>query len=279
MAKSYYKVIDGEKYDRSLLEMAEKMSGKKNEKTIGENDAKKIFEDAKDGRGITEIELKTLKYIPQNFTLSEKAQEYFKKQLAELAGAAFREEDTPQEKEKSNKGFWFWLILILLLILLFFILMRSCNKKPEDVATNDVTISQEEMQKLEAEAKEPSTVAESTVALDEAKAQIEKTVLSFAKGKSQISQASLLNEIAKIMKENPDIKVNVVGHTCKLGSDQVNERVSRGRAQSAVNYLVEQGVASSQLTTTAMANREPLNDGNTEAELSQNRRVTFKVID
>merc|ERR1712187_285657 len=72
--KSYYKVIDKVKYDRELLEMADKYTA---DGQISVKEAKELFEAALDGKGITGSERNTLEYISKNMKLTDKAREYF----------------------------------------------------------------------------------------------------------------------------------------------------------------------------------------------------------
>lgn len=67
---NYYKVIDGQKYDRELLEMAE---GFAKDGQIGYPEAKHLWEAAQDGKGVTEIEKNTLSYTMKELKYSEKA--------------------------------------------------------------------------------------------------------------------------------------------------------------------------------------------------------------
>jgi len=78
--KSYYKVIDGKKYDRELLDLAEKDT--ESAGVISYAEAQELWECAQDGKGVTQIERDTLEYTMKNFKYTDKAAEYMKKQLA-----------------------------------------------------------------------------------------------------------------------------------------------------------------------------------------------------
>jgi len=79
---SYYKQIKGVKYDKGLLELAEKLTTGKGDGRISKKDAIDLWEDAKDGKGVTECERRTIKYICDNFKCTDAA----KKELASLLG-------------------------------------------------------------------------------------------------------------------------------------------------------------------------------------------------
>lgn len=75
---SYYKVIDGVKYDRELLELADSVA---KDGQVSHEDAQKLLEAAKDGKGITEIEKATLKHTMTTVKYTDKAAEFLKAEL------------------------------------------------------------------------------------------------------------------------------------------------------------------------------------------------------
>ena len=77
MANSYYKTIKGVRYDRAILEAAEERISGQGDGRISQNDAEEIINLSKDGGRITETELRTLKYISDNYHFTSKAAEWF----------------------------------------------------------------------------------------------------------------------------------------------------------------------------------------------------------
>ena len=75
--KSYYRFISGERYDRSLLEDAEKRIEGQGDGRISEKDLIEVIESSRDGEGITETEWKTVVYITETYNLTHKATEWF----------------------------------------------------------------------------------------------------------------------------------------------------------------------------------------------------------
>jgi len=73
---SYYKTIDGIRYDRSLLELAERLTAGRGDGRISQEDAEQLWERAQDGSGATVTELRTLRYLLeiQHFTDAARAQ-------------------------------------------------------------------------------------------------------------------------------------------------------------------------------------------------------------
>jgi len=77
--KSYYKQIDGIKYDRELLEQAEAFQ---KDGQVSHAEAKHLWEDAMDGKGVTDTERRTLEYTVKHFKYTDKALGFMKKALA-----------------------------------------------------------------------------------------------------------------------------------------------------------------------------------------------------
>ncbi|MDH3652347.1 MAG: OmpA family protein, partial [Saprospiraceae bacterium] len=91
-----------------------------------------------------------------------------------------------------------------------------------------------------------------------------------------------LNNLADLLKINPDLKIQLSSHTDCRADDDHNDRLSQARAESAVNFLKEMGIAQERLV--AKGYGETLFAINcaceecTEEEHQANRRTTFKVI-
>ncbi|MDX1940352.1 MAG: hypothetical protein SFU99_07360 [Saprospiraceae bacterium] len=80
---SYYKTINGIKYDAQLLKLAEKMTTDRGDGRISLEDAQTILKIAQDGPGITIIEKATLHYIRQHFHWTGAAAAWFEEQFAQ----------------------------------------------------------------------------------------------------------------------------------------------------------------------------------------------------
>jgi len=89
----------------------------------------------------------------------------------------------------------------------------------------------------------------------------------------------VLDQIAKTLKDHPDIRVMIVGHTDSTGGEAYNMQLSLRRAEAIRDYLVEQGVPMSQLMTDGKGESEPIASNDTERGRSRNRRIEFKVLD
>ncbi len=103
----------------------------------------------------------------------------------------------------------------------------------------------------------------------------------FETGKADIKEDShsLLDQVALMIKANPDVKVRVEGHTDDTGPKAVNRRLSRARAQSVRRYLMRKGVSGSRLRAVGYGPDKPLVEGTSDDARAKNRRVEFVVED
>jgi outer membrane protein OmpA-like peptidoglycan-associated protein len=87
-----------------------------------------------------------------------------------------------------------------------------------------------------------------------------------------------LDTIAMEIKEIPDSRWEVAGHTDDVGSAQRNRELGRQRAQSVVDYLVSRGVNPIQLTAAGYSHNRPVFSNATAYGRAQNRRVQLRRI-
>jgi len=104
--------------------------------------------------------------------------------------------------------------------------------------------------------------------------------IKFDTGSTTIKSTSLpvLAEIASALKENPDLNVEIQGHTDSAGSLAYNNRLSANRAEAVREYLINQGVNPDQLTAAGYGPSVPLVSNETAEGRARNRRVELKPI-
>ena len=106
--------------------------------------------------------------------------------------------------------------------------------------------------------------------------------VQFDTGRSVIKpeSASLLDEVATVMKDHPEIKKVVIeGHTDSTGGKALNQRLSQARAQAVVKALVERGVESSRLAAKGFGPSRPIESNDTDEGREANRRVEISIAD
>lgn len=83
-----------------------------------------------------------------------------------------------------------------------------------------------------------------------------------------------ISEIAKLLKENPDLKVYIVGHTDNTGTLEHNLKLSKDRADNVLKVLVEKyGIPQSRLKSQGLGPLSPISSNRTEEGRAKNRRV------
>jgi outer membrane protein OmpA-like peptidoglycan-associated protein len=99
----------------------------------------------------------------------------------------------------------------------------------------------------------------------------------FALDKSNIAPNSgkLIREIARILKENPYIVVDLQGHTDPRASDDYNQRLGMRRARSTRDYLVRQGISPSRITIRSFGEAKLKSPNNNITDYARDRRVEF----
>jgi outer membrane protein OmpA-like peptidoglycan-associated protein len=88
---------------------------------------------------------------------------------------------------------------------------------------------------------------------------------------------SELDRMVKVMKENSDIEVVIIGHTDNMGPETYNQALSERRAQAVVNYLTKNGIAEKRLDYVGKGESEPAYSNSTLEGRIKNRRVNFKI--
>jgi len=86
----------------------------------------------------------------------------------------------------------------------------------------------------------------------------------------------LLDEVASILEKNPEMEVEVQGHTDNTGSAKYNQWLSEKRAQRVKDYLVSKGIEPSRLAAKGYGLTQPVASNATEEGRAQNRRVELK---
>lgn len=106
-----------------------------------------------------------------------------------------------------------------------------------------------------------------------------KEKVYFEWDKSAIEPVSypVLDEVVAALTDDPNMKVQVDGHTDSTGPDAHNQDLSEERAGAVITYLVRNGISRDRLTSRGFASSQPVGTNATEAEREDNRRVEFVV--
>ena len=88
----------------------------------------------------------------------------------------------------------------------------------------------------------------------------------------------MLDEAVSILKKNPEIKVEIDGHTDNMGSAAYNMNLSERRAKAVMKYFVDKGVEAQRLTTKGFGFNKPAASNDTEQGRAKNRRVELTPV-
>ncbi len=88
----------------------------------------------------------------------------------------------------------------------------------------------------------------------------------------------LLDSVVKMLKENPEMKIEIQGHTDSTGPESYNQALSEKRANAIKTYLVEKGIDPGRLETKGYGESDPIASNKTAQGRQKNRRVQFKRL-
>jgi len=97
----------------------------------------------------------------------------------------------------------------------------------------------------------------------------------YNKDKIRPESFPVLDAVVEVLNKNPDIKLEVQGHTDNKGGAAYNKNLSNRRSASVKNYLVTHGITPARLTSMGYGFDRPIVDNSTEQNRALNRRVQF----
>ncbi len=104
-----------------------------------------------------------------------------------------------------------------------------------------------------------------------------KVLFGFDQSNLTAEAVNNLKSLTTILNKYPDTDIVIQGHTDSKGSTSYNQTLSEKRANSVVNYLRTQNIASARLKTVGYGETMPKYSNDTEEGRAQNRRVEFLI--
>ncbi|GAB3542523.1 OmpA family protein [Pontibacter brevis] len=148
----------------------------------------------------------------------------------------------------------------------------------EQITTVGKTPPQEELSEEGNEVRLTATLVLNEIVREKAIV-LENIFYDFDKANIRPDAARELDKLVQILKDNPGISIELSSHTDERGSEAYNQDLSQRRAESAVEYIISQGIDRSRITARGYGESRPVvRNATTEEEHQRNRRTEFKVV-
>jgi outer membrane protein OmpA-like peptidoglycan-associated protein len=83
----------------------------------------------------------------------------------------------------------------------------------------------------------------------------------------------IINEVIRMMKQSPDLKLSIDGYTDNVGTHEYNIKLSQARAAAVVEALTKAGIAADRLSSAGYGDSNPIADNDKPEGRAKNRRV------
>ncbi|MFC5410007.1 OmpA family protein [Larkinella bovis] len=88
-----------------------------------------------------------------------------------------------------------------------------------------------------------------------------------------------LNQLVALLKNRPELKIEISGHTDNVGDPRLNLALSENRARVITSYLIGQGIAENRLRYKGYGQTKPITPNDTEENKRKNRRVEVRLLE
>jgi OOP family OmpA-OmpF porin len=104
--------------------------------------------------------------------------------------------------------------------------------------------------------------------------------IKFKSGRATLLPGSyaLLDRAVAVLKEYPEVRLEISGHTDSRGRADKNRDLSQARADAVKTYFMARGIDASRLTTIGYGSERPVAENHTDAGRAQNRRTEFRLL-
>ena len=182
----------------------------------------------------------------------------------------------PVVVEKKKSKAWLWILLLLLIAA--GVIAYLLTRQPKVVEVEKIVEVEKEV--VVRDTVVNAVIVRATVFVQQVE-EIEKNfnAAQFAKGKADLTDDSkiALHDLAKVMKQNPELRLRIEGHTSAEGDAAVNQKLSEARAQAAVDFLVnKEGIDASRLEAVGKGSSELKDPENPTSDV--NSRTEFEIL-
>lgn len=107
----------------------------------------------------------------------------------------------------------------------------------------------------------------------------ERVHFDFDKSNIRPDQESILQRKIEVLRQYPNLRLQIEGHCDERGSDEYNLALGQRRAESVKRYLTSYGLQGDRFTTISYGEERPINPASNEDAWAQNRRAEYVVTD
>ncbi|MBW1771673.1 MAG: OmpA family protein [Deltaproteobacteria bacterium] len=105
-----------------------------------------------------------------------------------------------------------------------------------------------------------------------------EVLFAFDKADIKPQYSAMLDSAVKVMKRNPDLKIEIQGHTDSIGGEAYNQSLSARRAKAVLRYFADKGVNVSRMKAVGYGLTRPVATNKTREGRAQNRRVELAPV-
>jgi outer membrane protein OmpA-like peptidoglycan-associated protein len=189
-----------------------------------------------------------------------------------------------ESTETKPKPKWLLILLIILLLLILAGVVYGVTRKEESSADQtppDRTTLTEEIKEEPVVVQTPFEELKSDIVAGKKSTgksiSFEEILFDYNSYELLPEAETHLSEVLEALNEVSGLKLHIVGHTSNEGSESVNNRLSRKRAEAIMDYLVSKGINQKRLSAEGKGAEEPVADNSTEEGKKKNRRIEFIV--
>ena len=88
-----------------------------------------------------------------------------------------------------------------------------------------------------------------------------------------------LLRLVKLMKDNPNVKVEIASHTDDVGSEEYNQKLSESRSKAVIDFMISKGIIASRMIAKGYGESKPIDKNDTDSGRQKNRRTEFKILE
>lgn len=105
--------------------------------------------------------------------------------------------------------------------------------------------------------------------------------INFEINRAYLKEESLdiIDELIRLMKKDPGLKVEIRGHTDSTGEKEYNQKLSERRADAVTEYMIKNGISPERLKSAGFGETKPIASNDTEEGRSKNRRTEFRFLE